>query len=212
MTLTVSRPPQRCRPRRSTGAAWFLGLTCLAIAVLALVPYATSSLQELGADPSQIAATYVDQPLPVRVALYLHVGFAVLALLLSPVQLSPGVRARAPRLHRVVGRTVLAAIAVAGSAGLVIAPFTRAGVAGALGLATLAVLWVTFAAAALLAIRRRDVAAHRRWAVRAFAMTYAGVTLRMWLPTAERSLAAGRRRPSLRASGADRRPDVVPQR
>jgi uncharacterized membrane protein YozB (DUF420 family) len=43
------------------------------------------------------------------------------------------------------------------------------------------VLWLIFAAAAFRAIRRRDVAAHRRWAVRTFALTYAGVTLRLWL-------------------------------
>ena len=34
----------------------------------------------------------------------------------------------------------------------------------------------------LLAIRRGDVAVHRRWMLRAFAAIYAGVTLRLWLP------------------------------
>jgi hypothetical protein len=31
------------------------------------------------------------------------------------------------------------------------------------------------------AIRRGDISAHRRWAIRTFALTYAGVTLRLWL-------------------------------
>ena len=42
-------------------------------------------------------------------------------------------------------------------------------------------LWVTFALLGLRAILRRDVAAHRRWMLRTFAMTYAAVTLRLWL-------------------------------
>ena len=40
---------------------------------------------------------------------------------------------------------------------------------------------MTFALLGLRAILRRDVVAHRRWMLRAFAMTYAAVTLRLWL-------------------------------
>ena len=182
MTVAESRTMKPTRTRRSRGGSWFLGLSCLAVAAFAVIPYATQSLQELGADPSQIAATYMDRPLIIRVALYAHISFAAVALVLSPLQFSARVRARARRLHRAVGRVVLASIAVAGCAGLVIAPFTRAGVVGAVGFGTLAVLWLTFAVAAFRAICRRDVAAHRRWVVRTFAMTYAAVTLRLWLP------------------------------
>ena len=183
MTVTAFRPKQRVRTRRSRSASWFLGLSCLAVAAIAVVPYATQSLQELGADPTQIAATYVDQPLVIRVVLYTHVCFAVLAVVLSPLQFSARVRARTRRLHRAVGRVVLASIAVAGCTGLILAPFTRSGVVGAIGFGLLGVLWLTFATASFRAIRRRDIAAHRRWAVRTFAMTYAGVMLRLWLPT-----------------------------
>jgi uncharacterized membrane protein len=45
----------------------------------------------------------------------------------------------------------------------------------------LAVLWLWFARSAYTSIRAGDVVAHRRWAIRTFAMTYAGVTLRLWL-------------------------------
>jgi len=36
---------------------------------------------------------------------------------------------------------------------------------------------------ALAAIRRGDVTGHREWMVRNFALTFAAVTLRLWLPT-----------------------------
>ncbi len=52
---------------------------------------------------------------------------------------------------------------------------------GFAGFGSLAVLWTAFAGAGLRAVRNGDVAAHRRRMLRAFAMTYAAVTLRLWL-------------------------------
>jgi uncharacterized membrane protein YozB (DUF420 family) len=43
------------------------------------------------------------------------------------------------------------------------------------------VLWLTFATLGFLAIRRGEVTVHRRWMLRTFALTYAAVTLRLWL-------------------------------
>lgn len=166
--------------QRSRGYWWFV-LSCLGIAVLAVAPYLTASLESLAGDGSQLAANYADRPAPVRVAFYLHVVFGGTALLLSPLQFAARLRRRRPRLHRATGRVILGSIAVAGTAGFVLSWYNLAGPIGTAGFGTLAVLWVTFAAGALRAARRRDIAAHRRWAVRAFALTYAAVTLRLWL-------------------------------
>ena len=116
-----------------------------------------------------------------RGAFVAHIVCAGLALLLSPIQLSGWVRARVPRLHRVTGRVVLASIVVGGTSGFLLAWFNVAGPIGTAGFGALAVLWVTFAVLGLRAILRRDIAAHRRWMLRTFAMTYAAVTLRLWL-------------------------------
>jgi uncharacterized membrane protein len=181
MTLT-ERPPQP-RPatwRSRSGFVWLV-LSALAIAVLAPLPYLSTSLQALTRDGSDIAANYVDRPVGIRVALYVHVGLGGLALLLSPLQLAARLRARFTRLHRVTGRIVLASIAGAGCAGLVLAPVNVAGPVGTAGFGALAVLWLVFAATAFRAIRRRDVTGHRRWMLRTFALTYAAVTLRLWL-------------------------------
>ncbi len=183
MTLTSSgtRPAVPQPTRRTRAAYWWICLSALAIATFALRPYLTSSLEEMGADPSALAATYVEQGPVIQLALYLHVFFAGLVLVLSPLQFAARLRNRVPRLHRVTGRIVLGSIAIAGVAGLVIAPFNRAGLVGTAGFGLLAVLWLTFAATAFRAIRRGDVAAHRRWMVRTFALTYAGVMLRLWM-------------------------------
>lgn len=160
---------------------WWLGLSALAIAVFAPMPYLLQPLHALAAAGGEIAVNYAPRPGWVRGVFLAHVVFGGLALLLSPVQLAAWVRTRFPRWHRVNGRVVLASILVAGTAGFLLAWVNTAGLVGTLGFGTLAVLWATFAMLGLRAIRRRDVTAHRRWMLRAFAMTYAAVTLRLWL-------------------------------
>jgi len=166
--------------RRAVGI-WWLALTALAIAVFAPLPYVTTSLSELAADKSELALNYVHRPSWLQAFFYAHVIGGGIALLLSPVQLSARIRARAPRLHRLSGRIVLTAIMAGGVAGLVLSPYNLAGPVGIAGFGLLAVLWPTFAARGFLAIRRGDVTVHRRWMLRTFALTYAAVTLRLWL-------------------------------
>ncbi|MCG8914582.1 DUF2306 domain-containing protein [Actinokineospora sp. PR83] len=167
-------------PWRLAGV-WWLALTAVAIAVFALLPYVAQPLDDLAADGSELAANYADRPAWLRLCLYAHMTGGGLALLLSPIQLSARIRSRAPRLHRWTGRAALAAIGIGAASGLVLAPHNLAGPVGVAGFGLLAVLWLTFAALGLRAIRRGAVTAHRRWALRAFALTYAAVTLRLWL-------------------------------
>jgi uncharacterized membrane protein len=166
---------------RTRTAFWWILLSALAIAVFAPLPYALNSLADLAGSNQDLAGNYVDRSVVVRSAFYLHIGFGGLALLLSPFQFATRLRARAPSVHRAVGRVVLGSIAIAGTAALVLAPHSIAGLVGTLGFGLLAVLWLTFATGAFRAIRRRDVAGHRRLVVRTFALTYAAVTLRLWL-------------------------------
>jgi uncharacterized membrane protein len=165
---------------RRAGLGW-LALTALAIAVFAPLPYVLHPLRELAAAGNELAADYAPRPGWARLAFAVHLTCGGVALLLSPLQLWTGLRDRAARLHRAAGRVLLAAIALAGTAGLVLAPMSLAGAVGTAGFGALAVLWLTFAGTGFAAIRRGDVAAHRRWMLRTFAMTYAAVTLRLWL-------------------------------
>ncbi|MCD0449558.1 DUF2306 domain-containing protein [Actinocorallia sp. API 0066] len=166
--------------RRAGG--WWLALSAVAIALLAPLPYLLSSLDSLAADDHGTAAHVAGRPMAVQAAFYVHIVCGGLALLLSPLQLSSRLRARRTGAHRGVGRVVLIAILLAGAAGLVIAPYNGAGAVGVAGFGLLGLAWLACAVAAFRAIRRRDVPAHRRWAIRLFALTYAGVMLRVWTP------------------------------
>ena len=173
---TAPRPTRR-HPAGRTGrlvAFGFLTLTAVAVAVAVLfvTPYLVSA-------SANLAPHYADQGSVVAVAFLVHVVAGGLALLLSPLQIAARLRARAPRLHRVAGRVVLAAVAVAGCTSLVIVPFDTAGPVGTVGFGITGIVWLSCAAAAFRAVRRRDNAAHRRWTVRTFALTYTAVTLRL---------------------------------
>ncbi|WP_136707216.1 DUF2306 domain-containing protein [Agromyces sp. H66] len=192
MTSGTSRPLRSDDAARSRGSApalrvgarsgWALvALSSLAIAAFAVVPYLTSSLAELSESGVGVAGTYDGRPAVVQAAFYAHVVAGGIALVAGPFQFWRGLRDRQRSVHRWIGRGYLAAVAIAAVAGLVIAPFSEAGLSGLVGFGSLAVLWLATGSAAYRAIRRGDVANHRAWMMRNFALTYAAVTLRLWL-------------------------------
>jgi len=150
-------------------------LALLSVSVAAL------ALGYLRLDPSTYfepqRATYLAH----QGALLTHVCGAVLAILTMPVQLSAGIRRRWPRAHRLTGRVYVAGVAVGGAGGLVLSAVAHGGVVARAGFAALAVAWLGSTALAVLAIRGRDIATHRRWMLRSAALTSAAITLRLYL-------------------------------
>lgn len=117
-----------------------------------------------------------------RVAITAHIFGSAVALLLGPWQFFPGSRAALPGLHRLLGKLyLLVGVLVGGLAGLWVSPFAFGGTVSALGFGLLAVLWLLTGALMFRTAHRRDFVAHRRWAVRNFALTFAAVTLRIGL-------------------------------
>ena len=121
-------------------------------------------------------------------AVYLHLGASALALAIGPFQFVAALRARALAFHRWMGRVYLTAVMLGGLSGLALARVSLGGVPAHIGFALLASLWMATSGAAYAAIRKGEVAAHRRWMTRSFALTFAAVTLRIYVPL---SLLAG---------------------
>lgn len=154
-------------------------LLSLGVAAYALAGYALLPLGAL-VHPD-MRAGFLGNP----VAIYLHVFAAALALLLGPLQFAAGLRARHPQLHRWSGRIYLGVgVLLGGLAGLWIATHAYGGPLARIGFACLAVAWLYSGAKAFAAIRRGEVAAHRRWMVRNFSLCFAAVTLRLYIPLA----------------------------
>lgn len=111
-----------------------------------------------------------------------HIFCSALALALGPTQFSARLRAQRPQLHRIAGRLYLGmGVLLGGAAGLYMALHAFGGLVSTVGFALLACLWLYSGARAYLAARARDFAAHRRWMVRNFSLTFAAVTLRIYL-------------------------------
>ena len=111
-----------------------------------------------------------------------HLAGGALALALGAWQLNGRLRVRHPAWHRWVGRSYLAAVGIGGASGLALATRSDEGIVTHLGFGALAVAWLITTGVAFAHIRRREVASHRRWMVRSFALTFAAVTLRTYLP------------------------------
>ncbi len=109
-----------------------------------------------------------------------HVAGAATALLVSPLQLIPALRRRAT-LHRWLGRIYVAGCAIGGVAGVPLALGSAAGPLATAGFGLLAIAWLITTLAGWRAGVRKQLADHRTWMIRSFALTYAAVTLRIYL-------------------------------
>ncbi len=89
---------------------------------------------------------------------------------------------RKTHVHRALGMAYCAMILLSGLAGLAMALFSSGGLPAHAGFTLLALIWLSTTMLGLRAIKRRDVACHRRWMVRSYAACYAAVTLRVELP------------------------------
>lgn len=110
-----------------------------------------------------------------------HAASAASALLVGPLQFLPGLRARRPALHRWTGRLYVAGCAVGGVAGIALALGVSTGPIAVAGFLSLALAWLSVTGQAFLTARARRIAEHRRWMIRSFALTFAAVTLRVYL-------------------------------
>lgn len=130
--------------------------------------------------PPPLKANFHDHPF----AFYVHIAAASTALLVGPWQFLARLRQTMPQVHRAMGKVYVTACALGGSAAIVIAPGSNGGWVAAAGFLCLAALWLWTTGMAVFAIRAGRVEAHRRWMRRSFALTLAGVTLRLYLPLA----------------------------
>ncbi|GAA3247795.1 DUF2306 domain-containing protein [Dactylosporangium siamense] len=110
-----------------------------------------------------------------------HVLTATVALIVGPAQFIARIRARR-RVHRTLGRIyLLGGVLPAGVTAIPVALWSGH-LLTQVSLTTAAALWLVTGALAYRAARRRDFAAHRRWMLRNYALTFLAVTSRVLVP------------------------------
>ena len=118
-------------------------------------------------------------------AAVLHLAGAAIALAVGPFQLNTGLRTRFIKVHRWMGRSYVVSVLLGGLAAFALATMAQMGLPAQVGFGLLAVLWLTSTAMAYRQIRARNQAAHRRWMTRSYALTFAAVMLRIYLPLSQ---------------------------
>jgi uncharacterized membrane protein len=113
---------------------------------------------------------------------YVHITFGGIAMLTGWTQFSQKLRNRYLKTHRLVGKIYVISVIISSCAGLYIAFFATGGIISAFGLGTLALLWLITVIKAYTSIRRLDITEHQKWMIRNYALTFAAVTLRVYLP------------------------------
>lgn len=165
------------RLHRAGPRDWPVPVALVALSVVPLVA-GTLRLVQLGGGPELMPADHRFAGFPV--ALVVHIVGAAVFAIAGVLQLVPGIRRKHRIWHRRAGRVVaVAGLAVAGSAlWLTLLYEAQPGTGGLLHVVRL-VFGSALAACLILgftAIRRRDVAAHRAWMIRGYALGLAAGT------------------------------------
>jgi len=126
--------------------------------------------------PELLASTFY------KSAFYLHIGLGGLSLLVGWSQFNKKFRNKNLSFHRTLGKIYLISVMISGLCGLYIAFFATGGLTSSLGFGGLAMAWLFTSSAAYRSIRSKDIDSHERWMIRSYCLTFAAVTLRLWLP------------------------------
>ena len=171
---------QTINPRKSSlGKA--IGWVFLLL--MAIMPVLVS-LDYLTLDPDNFPFTQQKAVYTAHMTMLItHIIASMLAILIGPFQFLPGLRkGRLLKIHRWLGRTYMLSILFGGLSGLYMAQFAYGAIITELGFASLGVLWLYTGYRAYRHIRNKDLDAHRQWMIRNYALTFAGVMLRVWAP------------------------------
>ncbi len=117
-----------------------------------------------------------------NIQFYIHIFLGSVAMLTGWSQFIKKWRNKNIGFHRILGKIYIIACILSGLAGFYIGYFAEGGIVAQTGFMALAVVWLYTTSKAYFTIRKKNVDAHRKWMIRSYALTWAAVTLRLWLP------------------------------
>lgn len=166
-------------------AVSFLRVTLISIVFLLALALAMNTFRYFNFDPGfgflrlKQEAVATGWYLP---AYYSHVLIGGIILVAGLLQLHPKSSRSFKRTHRVLGYIyVLGILFLAAPGGLVMSLFIGRGPLVLSSFLLQSVLWFLFTALAFNRIRQGHVAAHQQWMWRSYALTFAAVTLRVYI-------------------------------
>jgi len=155
-----------------------IGWSVMALSALIIAAYAIAALTVAVVRPPFLQQRFLTMPLAAAV----HLAASAIALAVGPFQHNARIRGRFVNLHRWMGRTYVIAVLAGSIAAFALATMSQGGLPTHIGFGLLAVLWLGTTATAYRHIRAGQQVSHRRWMTRSYALTFAAVTLRIYLP------------------------------
>ncbi|MGE7112371.1 DUF2306 domain-containing protein [Lysinibacillus sp. NPDC047702] len=162
--------------------AWLIVSCCLAILIsgYSIVQYFFMDAHQAGFVKLKLMLNSTLNSLW-YIMLYIHIIFGVLALVIGPFTLFTKFREKNIKLHRTMGRIYMIGILFGGISGIYLAFHATGGVLSQLGFGLLSIFWLITASQALANIRHKKIDTHEKWMIRNYSLTFAAVTLRIWL-------------------------------
>lgn len=115
------------------------------------------------------------------IILYLHIVSGIVALVIGPFTLFSKFREKNINRHRLLGKIYLIGILFGSVSGLYLAFYATGGLMSQLGFGFLSIFWLITAFQALTKIKHKKILDHQKWMIRNYSLTFAAVTLRIWL-------------------------------
>lgn len=151
----------------------FKSVLWIAIGLTGLFVFITSEVLLVTDYPMYHA--YRLQVIADRLILIPHTLSGIFALLIGPVQFSTRFRERHLQAHRVLGRLYALSVFVGSFTGIALAT----GRPGLPGTSMQAAAWMVCTAAAIVTARNGQIAVHRQWMARSYAVTFTFVSSRV---------------------------------
>jgi uncharacterized membrane protein len=167
----IVTPPTRAAP--SAARARFKTVLWIGLGFTTLFVLITSEVLLVMDYPMYHA--YRLQVISDRRLLIPHTLAAILALLIGPINFSTRLRQHHLQLHRVLGRIYVISVFIGAATGVALA----AGRPGLPGTSLQAAAWIVCTTAALITARNRQIAQHRQWMARSYAVTFTFVSSRI---------------------------------
>ncbi|MCR8642871.1 DUF2306 domain-containing protein [Paenibacillus sp. N1-5-1-14] len=119
---------------------------------------------------------------PWAYVLYAHIITAVVAIVIGPFQIFRKQKSPASqKMHRQLGMLYVVCIGISGIVSVYLSLYASGGPIARTGFFALDLFWMYSTYMAVHTIMKHDVRAHRKWILRSYALTFAAVTLRVYM-------------------------------
>lgn len=111
---------------------------------------------------------------------YMHVFTCFVCLIAGFTQFSPSILEQTPSTHRLMGKIYVYNVLFFNfPVGLILAIYANGGIWGKIAFSLLAILWFYFTLSSVNAIRKGNIALHKKQMIRSYALTLTALTLRL---------------------------------